>query len=477
MSKSTVNGIFWSGIERFSVQGIQFILTIIIARLVSPADYGLVALLTVFLVMAQVFVDSGFSTALIQKQTPSDTDYSTAFLFSSLVGGLIYIILFFLARPIALFFDTPQLELIAKIVFLNIFINSFSIVHRAILTINLDFKSQSKASLVAVTLSGFCGVYLAYRGYNVWALVFQTLLNNILNVVMLWYIVKWKPKLCFSIDSFKYLFSFGSKLLLAGIISSLYNQIYTVVIGKTFSTVSLGYYNRSSTFASWFSVNISYVFNRAFFPILCSLKSDNAELERKFLVYLRFSCFVIFPLMLGIFVLADPLIITLFTEKWLPLKPLLRILCIAYMWDPVMLLNSSYLAAKGRSDLQLKAEIIKKTVAILILCVTFPFGLEYVCVGLVLYSIADIFIITRFLVQESSITLYKEIKTIMPIALLSLSMALLLYLFLEVYEGSSLIRLITGFILGVVIYVVSAALFSFKECDVLFSYIRKIRSR
>lgn len=181
-SNKVANSVIWSGIERLSVQGIQFVLTIILARLVLPSDYGLIALLTVFLVMAQVFVDSGFTMALIQKQNPTEKDFSTAFYFNIVVGTIIYLLLYFLAKYIALFFQEPQLELIAKVVFLNIIISSFAVVQRAKLTLALNFKLQTVASLFAVVVSGVCGVYLAYNGYNVWALVVQTLLNNLLNL-------------------------------------------------------------------------------------------------------------------------------------------------------------------------------------------------------------------------------------------------------------------------------------------------------
>ena len=248
------NSVFWSGIERLSVQGIQFVLTIILARMVSPSDYGLIALLTVFLVMAQVFIDSGFSMALIQKQNPTDKDFSTVFYFNIIVGVAIYLFLFFAAKYIALFFKEPHLELIAKVVFLNIIITSFAVVQRAKLTIALNFKLQTVASLFAVISSGILGVYLAYNGYNVWALVLQTLLNNLLNVCCLWILVKWFPSFSFSWESFRQLFTFGSKLLLAGVISSFYGQLYTIVIGREFSTVNLGYYNRASSFANWFSI-------------------------------------------------------------------------------------------------------------------------------------------------------------------------------------------------------------------------------
>ena len=276
------------------------------------------------------------------------------------------------------------------------------------------------ASLFAVVVSGVCGVYLAYNGYNVWALVVQTLLNNLLNVGCLWILVKWLPIFSFSWESFKQLFFFGSKLLLAGVISSLYSQLYTIVIGKTFSTTNLGYYNRA---------------------------------------------FAIFPLMLGIVALAEPIVACLFTEKWLPIVPLLRILCLAYMWDPIMLMNSNFLAVKGRTDMQLKGELWKKMIAVVILLVTFLFGLEMVCWGLVVYSFVDIYIMTHFVRKVSCLSLMNELKSIMPIFALSVGTAIITWGSVELLWHSYLGKLIGGVIIGVITYVTFAGLFSFEEMD------------
>lgn len=477
-SSRVANSLMWSGIERLSVQGIQFVLTIILARLVLPSDYGLIALLTVFLVMAQVFVDSGFTMALIQKQSPTEKDFSTAFYFNVIVGVIIYLCLFFLAKYIALFFNEPQLELIAKIVFLNIIISSFAVVQRAKLTIVFNFKLQTVASLFAVIVSGACGVYLAYNGYNVWALVFQTLLNNLLNVGCLWILVKWFPVLSFSWESFRLLFAFGSKLLLAGIISSLYSQLYTIVIGKKFSTMNLGYYNRASSFASWFSINLSAIISRVLFPVLCSIKDDEEQLEKKFLLYMRMASFIIFPLMLGMVALAEPIVVCLFTEKWLPIVPLLRILCLAYMWNPVMLMNSNFLAVKGRTDMQLKGEILKKTAAIIVLLVTFPFGLEVVCSGVVVYSFVDMYVTTCFVRKVSRLSLTEELKSILPVFLLSVSVAIITWGSAELLWNSYCGKLIGGIVIGGITYVIFASFFSFVEMNFIVTFLgRKCRMK
>ena len=252
---------------------------------------------------------------------------------------------------------------------------------------------------------------------------------------------------------------------MAGVISSLYSQLYTIVIGKTFSTTNLGYYNRASSFASWFSVNLSAIINRALFPVLCSIKENEEELEKRFLFYMRMASFAIFPLMLGIVALAEPIVACLFTEKWLPIVPLLRILCLAYMWDPIMLMNSNFLAVKGRTDMQLKGELWKKMIAVVILLVTFLFGLEMVCWGLVVYSFVDIYIMTHFVRKVSCLSLMNELKSIMPIFALSVGTAIITWGSVELLWHSYLGILIGGVIIGVITYVTFAGLFSFEEMD------------
>ena len=473
---SVSSSVIWSAIEKLSSQGILFLLSIIIARFVSPEDYGLVALLTVFLVFAQVFVDSGFSTALIQKNNPTTEDFSTAFFFNIFAGLFIYLILYFLSEYIALFFDVPQLELISKVVFLNIVINSFTVVHRAKLTISRNFKLQAVASIIGVSVSGIIGVYMAYVGYNVWALVFQTLLNSFITSILLFFLVKWKPCLCFSKQSFYSLFNFGSKLLLAGTISSIYSQLYTIVIGKSFSTSVLGYYNRAQTFSSWFSINLSAIINRALFPYFCSLKDKDEQLVLNAKNYMRMSVYVIFPIMFGLFALAEPIVVCLLTDKWVGMIPILRILCLAYMWDPLMLMNSNLLAAKGRTDLQLKGEIFKKILAVIILCITIPFGLTAICLGVTLYSFVDIFITTRFLKRIIGISMLDELKSIAPIFFLSMSMGVFVYMFdILLYHiiPYIYIRLLFCIVIGVLFYIIGSNKLKFQEFKYLSSNIKK----
>jgi len=358
------------------------------------------------------------------------------------------------------------------VVGLTLIINSLGLVQWAKLSISLDFKKLAIASVVAVTTSGLLGVWMAYHGYGVWSLVAQTLLNNLINMFMMWTLSKWHPLLVFSKESFKTLFSFGSKLLFSSLLHTIYTNLYTLVIGKKFTSSELGFYNRSSTIALFTSNNISAVIVRAIYPIQCRMQDDDEQLKHYFFKYLKLACYIIFPITIGLCALAEPLVILVLKEQWLPAVPLLQILCIAYMWNPVMMMNSSILNVKGRSDYFFRAEVIKKITAIIILIVSIPFGVKIMCVGLVLYSFADIRIITLFTKKLMGLRLSAQIKEIYPIILLSASMGILVY-------GSTLLftrpvfQLVVGMIVGVVYFFSISKLAKFSEFDFLLSLVNK----
>lgn len=307
LSHQAVKGVMWSAVERFSVQGIQFVLSIVIARLVLPSEYGLIAMLGIFLAIAQTFVDSGFSNALIQKKDRTEVDYSTVFYFNILISLVVYGVLFISAPYIASFYREPELTTVTRWAGVNVMLNGFSIVQRAKLTIRVDFKTQAKASLMAVIVSGLIGVLLAYRGYGVWALVFQTLSSSLLNTLLLWMFTRWLPLLCFSWESFKSLFSFGSKLLLSGLLHTFYINLYSLVIGRRYSAMDVGFYNRSYQLAGFPSTNIVGIITRAIYPLQCEMQDDDDRLNASFIQYLRMSCYIIFPLMTVLGGLSEPL--------------------------------------------------------------------------------------------------------------------------------------------------------------------------
>jgi teichuronic acid exporter len=473
LTNQTVKSVAWSAVERFSVQAIQFVISIILARLVAPSEYGLIAMLTIFIAIAQSFVDSGFSNALVQKKNRTETDFSTVFYFNIVISLLVYIILFISAPYIALFYKEPLLELVCKWMGLSLIIQGLSVVQIAKLTVLLDFKTQAKASLIAVIISGLLGVFLAYHGYGVWALLVQSLLNNLLNTFFLWVFAKWIPKLIFSWQSLKTLFSFGSKLLLSGLLHTVYINLYTLVIGRKYSAMDVGYFNQSSLLARFPSVSLMAIISRAIYPIQCENKDDDEVLYSSFINYLRMSCYIIFPIMIGLAVVAKPLILVLLTDKWLPMSDLLSILCLGYMWIPIMVMNNQILNVKGRSDYFLKSEVIKKIVGIVILLVTIPFGLTVICIGLFVYNLFDMIIIIYYSKKVIDIGYYKQFESVFPIFSLSVAMGGIIYLSLLITSNAYL-QLSLGVLIGIVSYVSISKLFNIREFNFLLSTLKKL---
>ncbi len=468
----TVKGVVWSGIERFSVQGIQFVLSFVIARQLLPSDYGLIAMLGIFMAIAQTFIDSGFSNALIQKQDRTNTDYSTVFYFNVVVAVIMYFLLLFCAPWISFFYDEPQLTSIIGWVGLNFIISSLATVQRAKLTVELNFKLQAYISVVAVIISGGLAVWMAYNGFGVWTLVSQSLVNNGITVLLLWLTAHWHPFFTFSWKSFKELFGFGSKLLAGGLIHTLYTNMYTLIIGKVFSAVDLGYFNRAFSITQYPSSNITNIVVRVTYPVECRIQHDNEKLQEKYFSFIRSVSFVVFPMMVGLAVLCEPFIRIVLTDKWLGVVPYAQIMCFAYMWNPIMVMTWDLLNVKHRSDYSLKSEIVKKTTAFCILFATIPFGIKIMCVGLFFYSITDLFIITRYVKKIlPGITMCSIAKQLFSFLILSGLMGAGILLF--VYFVSNVwLQLFGGLAIGCFIYLGSTYLLRIKELAMIFQILK-----
>lgn len=393
-------------------------------------------MLSIFMAISQSFIDSGFGNALIQKKDRNEVDYSTVFYFNIVISIVLYVALYLCAPLIARFYNQPLLTSITRWIGLNLIFISLSIVQRTRLTVDLNFKLQAKISLAAVILSGILGIFLAYKGWGVWALVAQSISNNLLSTLLLWIGAKWHPLLTFSIKSFKRLFSFGSKLLASGLLHTIYMNLYSLVIGKFYNPSDVGYYNRASSISQYPSSNIVMIITRATYPVLCARQDDQLWLEDMFIKYLRMSCFIVFPLMGLLTVIASPLVQIILTDKWMPAAPLISILCIAYIWYPIMTINNQMLNVKGRSDLFLKAEIIKKIVAIAILCTTLPFGVTWLCIGLVIYNLFDMILIIYYVKKVLNTGYIRQFKAILPVLILTISTIVISLGILHVLSGA-----------------------------------------
>lgn len=457
LREKTISGVLWSAIERFSLQGVQFTINIIMARLLLPTDYGMIGMLLIFLQVSQAFIDGGFTNALIQRKDRTDIDFSTVLYFNVCVSIFFYVLVYLLAPCIAEFYKMSDLVLVARIIMLNLLISSLSAIHRTKLIINIDFKTQSKISLIAAIISGIIGVVMAYEGYGVWALVYQTLFNSLLVTILSYFLVRWIPLKVFSIASFKSLFSFGSKLLIANLLHTIYYNLYSIVIGRRFSAADLGYYTRAEQFAIFPSYNVNAIISRVTFPLLSSIQDDNERLVYAYRRYIRLASYLIFPLMVGLAALGKPVIELFLTAKWSGAIILLQILCFDWMFDHLSQINLNLLYVKGRSDLALRLEIIKKIIATIILFVSIPFGVIGMCCGRVLYSLIATYANTYYTKSLIGLSFYTQMKDIYPSLLLSLSMGVVVYL-ITLFISMSIIQIVIGVIGGVAYYFVVSTL-------------------
>lgn len=472
LKSKTIKGIVWSAIERFSIQIVQFIVQIIIARLLLPKDYGLIGMLAIFIAISQTFIDGGFANALIQRKNRDEIDFSTVFYFNLIVGIILGILFFLASGIISNFYSLPELRPIIRIMSINLVILALQVVHKAKLTINIDFKTQAKASLISVVISGIIGVYMAYNGYGVWSLVVNITLNNLLQTSLLWYILKWKPLRVFSRDSFNRLFSFGSKILASNLLHTLYLNLYTMIIGKVFSATSLGYYTRADQFAQFPSSNITGILQRVTYPILSSIQDDDKRLKSIYRDYVRLFTFIVFPLMIGFAAIAKPFIIIVLTEKWLGVVPLLQILCIYYMWYPINAIHQNLMQVKGRSDLFLKLEFIKKTIGIGLLFISLPFGLNYLAWSLVAYALVSLALNTYYAAKLIDFSILQQLKDISRIFILSVIMGIGVYCvnYLDIHD---ILKIILAIISGLIFYIMIAKIFKMDEINQLYNLIKK----
>lgn len=396
VKEDTLKGTKWSAIERFSVHGIQFLLGLIMARLLSPSDYGTVGILAIFYAISQTFIDSGFSNALIRKVECTEEDYSTVFYVNISISITCYCILFAIAPWVANFFDIEILCPILRVQSVNLIINSFIGVQTARLTKELDFKALARIATTVTLLSGVVGIVLAYTGYGVWALVYQSILSAVINLILIWVYCRWYPKKRFSKESFYELFGYGSKLLASGLLHTVYANLTTFIIGKNFSSKDLGFYTRGTQLARFPCDNINGVLGKVTFPILAKIQNDDGHLISVYRKYICVTSMIIFFTCTLLAALGNPFIKFILTDKWADAIIYLQIYCFAIMFDHICCINLNLLQVKGRSDLFLRLEIIKKTISIAILFASIPFGVIGICISKIIYSQIAVFINTYY---------------------------------------------------------------------------------
>jgi len=463
--KDAIRGFSWSAIEKFASQFIAFVLGIIMARLLAPSDYGVIGMLGIFMAICATVSDSGFSSALIQKKDKTEDDYSTAYLFNIGISVFLYIIFFISAPWIANFYNTPILKPVARVVSLQLILNALFNVQVTKMSIDLKFKEMSIMSIVSQILTGIVGVILAYSGLGVWALVWQSIFSCVLRgLLTIWY-TKWIPAFRFSKDSFNALFGFGSKILVSSLINTVYNNLYTLVIGKKFSPSEVGYFNRANTLSGFPSKIATSMITSVNYPILSKIQDDDERLLRTYKYMTTVPLFVLYPILIGLAVLAQPIVLLLLGEKWLPCVPLVQIMCVGAMFSPLTSINLNLLYVKGRTDLVLKLELMKKPIGFAIVLITMNFGITWLVIGRIAYEFIAFTFNCYYTGKILNYGWASQMKEILPIIIKSAMMGCVVYFVFKSLHGAWS-QVLIGTLVGMIIYALIALITkdeSFKE--------------
>ena len=396
IKQETLTSVKWSAIEKYSVQIVQFLLGIIMARLLTPSDFGTIGMIGIFFAISSTFIDSGLNSSLIRKLDRTDVDFSTMFWFNLAVSIFCYIFLFIISPFVAQFFKMPVLKDILRIQSITLVINALAAVQSTRLTIALNFKAIAKINLSSSIISGIAGVCFALTDFGVWSIVYQTVIYSIFNTVALNIYNRWLPKRIFSKKSFREMFGFGSKLLASGLLNTIYNNLTPLAIGKFYKPSDLGFYNRGTNIATLPVSNINGVLTKVTYPIMSHLQNDDEHLIRVYRKYIIITSMCIFFCCTLLAALGKPLVILVYSTKWSSCVIFLQIYAFAIMFDHICSINLNLLQVKGRSDLFLKLEIIKKTISTLILFASIPFGVIAICVSKIIYTQIAVFINTYY---------------------------------------------------------------------------------
>ena len=418
-----IKGVGWSFADNILNQGVTFLVGLVLARLLSPEEYGLIGIIAIFIAVFNSIVDSGFSNALIRKNDAGDADYNTVFITNMVMSVLLFCVMFFGAPVIASFFNRPQLIPLTKVMASVVIINAFAIIQRTILVKKVDFKTQTKVSAIASVASGVVGIGMASGGLGVWSLVGQQLSRQFLNSLFLWVFAKWYPKLQFSLKSFKELFNFGWKLMVSGLIDTVWREIYQVVIGKFYSPATLGQYTRAHQFGSIFSTNLTAVVQRVSYPVLSEIQDDVQKLKNAYKKVIKVTMLITFCCMLGLAAIAEPMIVSLIGDQWLPAVPFLQILCFSMMLYPLHAINLNMLQVQGRSDLFLRLEIIKKIIAVVPLLLGIFVNIYLMLFGSVITGFIAYYLNAFYSGKFLNYSILEQVRDIIPSFIIAMIMA------------------------------------------------------
>lgn len=468
LQSRTIIGSFWSFINLVSNYGVQFVVQIVLARILSPNDFGLIGILTVFIALSQSIVDSGFSNALIRENNPTNVDYSTVFYFNLSMAVVLYGLLFFLAPFVGSYFNELIMVQLFRVISLVLIINSFGLIQRTIMIKNMNFKSQAKISIFSSLTSGIIAIIAALLGMGIWSLVIQSILLQFLQALLMSLSNKWIPEKTFSKASFKRLFGFSSKLLVSGLLFAFCNNMYNILIGKIYSTNTLGYYTNAQKLRDIASQLFSSAVQKVSYPALSSIQDDNDRLRLGYIKLIKMAAFINFPIMLGLAVVAEPVILIILGNKWTNSIVMFQILCLSGVLFPQHVINLNILQVKGRSDLFLKLEIVKVSLTFLTIALVVILKLDLITLLWIIFikSIIEFFVNSYYSKKMMGYSSIQQIVDVLPH--LSLTVATL-GLVMIIFGGLNniYVRLVSQVISAVSIYILGAVLFKFKEVKVI----------
>lgn len=454
----------WSSIQTFGNQLIGFGVSVILARLLLPAEFGLIGMIGIFMGISSVLISSGLGASLIRTEHPTQTDYSTVFVFNLVGSMVLYTIMFFAAPFIADFFKQPLLAAITRWYCLIFVINAFSAIQVTRLHKRLDFKTETKSSIISTLASAITGVTMAYNGFGVMSLVWMAIVGALVKNIMLWTQSGWKPSLVFDREKFRYHFSFGSRMMVSGILDIVFTNAYVLIIGKFFSATQLGYYNRADSLRQLPVSTFSGILNKVTYPLFADIKNDDVRLKSVYKQIMKMVIFVIAPVLMMMGVLAEPLFRFLFTEKWLPAVPYFRILCVSGLLYPLHAYNLNILSVKGRSDLFLRLEIIKKLLVVVVLTASLSFGILGLIWGQVISSFLAFFINTHYSGKFLNYNSWEQLADIAPTVVLTASAGAVVFFTDVFFSGTAdWFRLIVGGVVGLLVFMAFARLFRLES--------------
>lgn len=471
-----ISSLLWRFFERCGAQGVTFLVTIVLARLLAPEVYGLMSLVTVFTAILQVFVDSGMGNALIQKKDADDLDFSSVFFFNMVMCIALYLLLFFCAPLIATFYHNPELTSVIRVLGITLLIAGVKNVQQAYVSRKLQFKRFFFATLGGTIGAAVIGISMAYMGFGIWALVVQSLFNAIIDTVILWLTVKWRPKLRFSFTRLKGLLRYGWKLLVSALLHTFYTNLRTLIIGKLYTPTDLAYYEKGQSFPTLIVSNINVSIDSVLLPTMSGVQDSRETVKAITRRSIVTSSYLMWPMMVGLAAVAKQLVLLLLTEKWLPAVPFLQITCFALGLEPLQTANLNAIKALGRSDIFLKLEIVKKTISIVILLLSMRFGVVAIAISSLAYSV----IATMFNAAPNRKLLgysyFEQAKDILPCFALALLMGAAIYP-IALISMPTILTLLAQMVVGAIIYVGLSAILKLEPFYYIFNTIRQFKRK